>query len=103
MGGERTEKRITLRSAYGADLEFTSVATIACGESVYAILLPAQPIEGMAEDEAIVFEVTNEGDQEKYDIVLDDEVIDAVFEEYANLIEAAKKPKPKKTRKKKEA
>ena len=43
----------------------------------------------MSDDEALVFEVTSNGEDANYSIVLDDDIIDAVFAEYEKLLEAA--------------
>ena len=56
-------------------------------EMIIQILQPVELLEGMEEDEAIVFSVTYEGDTENYAIVLEDELIDRVFEEYYRLTE----------------
>ena len=46
---------------------------------------PTSPIEGVNEDEALVFLIDEEGDQLVY--VEDDRVIDGVYEEYRLMLE----------------
>ena len=79
---------ITLRSADGEEIDFLDIAGIAYGGKYYAIVQPVELLEGMAEDEALVFQVErdNEGN-DKFTIVLDDEIIDAVFAEYNRLLD----------------
>lgn len=43
----------------------------------------------MSDDEALVFKVIKGGDQDKFQIELDDEIIDGVFEEYNKLLDEA--------------
>ena len=45
-------------------------------------------LPGMGEDEALVFHVSrDEKGEDKFDVVLDDEIIDAVFDEYNRLLD----------------
>ena len=54
----------------------------------YAILQPEELIEGMKDDEALVFKVSRlENGEEKFEIELDDEIIDAVFSIYHKLLD----------------
>lgn len=79
---------ITLLSANGEEIQFLEIAGIAYHGNFYAILQPVELIEGMADDEALVFKVSrNENGEDKFEIELDDEVIDAVFAEYNRLLD----------------
>lgn len=79
---------ITLRSADGEDIDFVEIAGIAHKGNFYAILQPVELVEGMADDEALVFLVErNEDGSDKFSIVLDDEIIDAVFKTYNQLLD----------------
>ena len=81
---------VTLLSATGEEIDFVEIAGIAYKGRFYAILQPVELLEGMDEDEALVFEVTRaaSGD-DQFNIVLDDEIIDAVFAEYGRLLDEA--------------
>ena len=82
---------VTLLSDDGAEIEFVEIAGIVHKGSFYAILQPVVPLEGMAEDEAIVFEVTKgEDGNDAFFTVEDDEIIDAVFAEYTRMYEKIK-------------
>ena len=84
------ENVITLLSATGEEIDFVEIALIAYKSKFYAILQPVEPLEDMDEDEALVFEVTkDENNEDKFIIILDDEIIDAVFEEYNKLYDEA--------------
>lgn len=80
---------VTLLSATGEEIDFVEIAGIAHEGKFYVILQPVELLEGMSDDEALVFEVTSNGEDANYSIVLDDDIIDAVFAEYEKLLEAA--------------
>lgn len=81
------ENIITLVSDDGEEVDFIEIAGIAYKDDFYLILQPAELPEGMSEDEALVFKVTlNEDGSNGFDIETDDEIIDAVFEEYNKLL-----------------
>ena len=84
------EDRITLVSASGEEIDFIEVAGIAHDGKFYAILAPEEPLEGMDDDEALVFEVTRGANgEDSYNIVTDDDILDAVFAEYNRLLDEA--------------
>lgn len=81
---------VTLQSATGEDIDFVEIAGIVHKGSFYAILQPVERPEGMSEDEALVFKVSrSESGEDRFEIELDDEIIEAVFAEYTRLYEAA--------------
>ena len=81
---------VTLLSADGEEIDFVEIAGIAHKGNFYAILQPVELIEGMADDEALVFHVSrDEAGNDKFEIVLDDEIIDAVFKSYNELLDNA--------------
>ena len=71
---------ITLYDDEDQPIEFEQVALIPMDETLYAILKPAAPMEGVGEDEALVF-LVNEV-EETLDLVVDEEVGNAVFALY---------------------
>ena len=79
---------VTLTSPDGEDIDFVEIAGIAHKGKFYAILQPVVLIEGMEEDEALVFEVSrNEDGNDSFSIVLDDDIIDAVFKTYNEILD----------------
>ena len=87
---EMCDDIVTLLGAEGEEIDFVEIAGIAYGGEFYAILQPVELLEGMEEDEALVFKVSRgEDGEDRFDIVLDDEIIDAVFAEYEKLLEQA--------------
>ncbi len=81
---------VTLMSANGEEIDFVEIAGIAYRGNFYAILQPVELLDGMEEDEALVFKVTRGKDgEDKFEVELDDTVIDAVFAEYNRLLDEA--------------
>lgn len=81
---------VTLLSADGEEIDFVEIAGIAYKGSFYAILQPVELLDGMDDDEALVFKVTRGKDgEDKFEIELDDAIIDAVFAEYNKLLDEA--------------
>ena len=79
---------ITLFNEKDEPVEFEQIALIPLNEVVYAILRPTQKIEGVAEDEAFVFEIVE--DEENGDtlrLVEDDGIIEDVFADYNKLLD----------------
>lgn len=81
---------ITLLTAEGEEVDFIEIAGLAYRGNYYVILQPVEIIDGMNEDEAFCFKVTRGKDgADKFEIELDDAVVDAVFEEYNKLLDEA--------------
>ena len=84
------EDIVTLMTESGEEVDFVEIAGISHNGKFYAILQPVELLEGMEDDEALVFEVVRNADgSDGFNVVLDDEIIDAVFEEYNRLLEEA--------------
>lgn len=85
---ENDDDIITLLSATGEEIDFVEIAGIAHKGNFYAILQPVELLEGMEDDEALVFKVSRNADgSDKFEIELDDEIIDAVFAQYNLLLD----------------
>lgn len=80
---------IYLYSEKGELIGFEQIAIIPKKASTYAILKPIQPMEGVGEDEGLVFEIKSDKDGKEYlMLVVDEKIIDDVFDVYDELIEA---------------
>ena len=87
---DNNDEYITLLSTNGEEINFVEIAGIAYRGNFYAILQPEELLDGMEADEALVFKVTRGPDgEDKFEIELDDDVIDAVFEIYGDLYRQA--------------
>ena len=79
---------VTLTSADGEEVDFVEIAGIALRGNFYVILQPVELLEGMGEDEALVFKVSQDRDgEEHFNIELDEEIIGQVFDEYYRLLD----------------
>ncbi len=80
-------------------VEFEQIALIPLEDKLYAILKPAKKMEGVADDEAIVFNFQE--DEEKDPILVveeNDKTIDQVFEVYNQLLDEEEKKSQKTTK-----
>lgn len=69
-------------------VEFEQIALIPVKEDVYVILKPVKKMNGVAEDEGLVFQLEEDEDGEENLILIDDnDIIDLVFAEYDKLLE----------------
>ena len=84
---EDNEETLVLAGPDGEEIEFVEIAGIALGDKYYCILQPVELLEGMQEDEALVFEVTQGEEDDNFQLVLDDDIIDQVFDEYERLLD----------------
>ncbi|MGD9901408.1 MAG: DUF1292 domain-containing protein [Spirochaetales bacterium] len=67
---------------------FEQVAIIPFNNKAYAILKPAEKMEGVEEDEAIVFALfEDENGEDILAVEQDNNVIDRIFEEYYRLLD----------------
>lgn len=81
---------ISLFNEKGEEIKFEQIALIPIEEDIYAILKPIEQMEGIGEDEALVFEIVesdNEDDGDYLNLVSDIDVIDKVFEVYNKLMD----------------
>ena len=85
---ENNEDNIILFDDDNNPVEFEQVAVIPMDDSVYVILVPVTPMEGVGEDEGVVFVIEEDDEGEALlSLVVEDDVIDAVFNEYDSLLE----------------
>ena len=85
---ENNEDNIILYDEDNNPVEFEQVAVIPMDDSVYVILVPVTPMEGVGEDEGVVFVIEEDEDGDALlSLVVEDDVIDAVFNEYDSLLE----------------
>lgn len=81
---------IVMYNEKGEKVEFEQIALIPIEENIYAILKPTEVMEGIGEDEALVFEIVeNEEDEEEdyLNLVSDIDIIDKVFDVYNKLMD----------------
>lgn len=81
---------VTLMTAKGEEVDFVEVAGIAYRGNFYAVLQPVELLEGMEEDEALVFRVSRDAaGGDKFEVEVNEEIVDAVFAEYNRLLDEA--------------
>ena len=82
---ESNEDKIYVKDNDGKEIEFEQVAVVDYCENYYAVLKPTSAIEGVAEDECVVFLIDEEGDQLVYEE--DESVIDGVYAEFCAMLD----------------
>ena len=86
---EENTDPIYLYSEKGEMIGFEQIALIPLKANTYAILKPIKPMEGLGEDEGLVFEIKVDKDEREYlALVVDEKVIDDVFSVYDELCDA---------------
>ena len=90
---EHNTEPLILQDEKGKQIRFEQVAVIPYNEKIYVILKPIDKIEGVEDDQAIVFLA----DETKRPTVLvpeqDEKIAIKIFDEYYNLVEEANKKK----------
>ena len=83
---ENNTDNIKLYNEDNHEVEFEQIALVPIEEKTYAILKPVANMEGIAEDEALVFVIDEIDDEDCLVIVEDDSIVDKVFEEYYKML-----------------
>ena len=85
---EDNNDAIILMNEKGEEIPFEQIALIPINDNTYAILKPMIPLEGLSENEGLVFVIeTNAEGMEYLALVTDDNIIDDVFDIYDELVE----------------
>lgn len=78
---------ITLRLDDGQEVDFEQIATIPLKSgATYAILKPTVELEGVADDEVMIFRIIDENGG-RLELETDDDVLDEVYETYCELLD----------------
>ena len=87
-GCDCDEDIVTLTTDDGKKLKFYFVGTIEYKGKNYSAFEPAEQIDGIEDDDLVIFEVSGE-DEETADLlpVEDDKLLDEVFEEFCRVLE----------------
>ena len=86
---ENNNDAIILLNEKGEEILFEQIALIPLLQKVYVILKPVQPMEGVGEDEGLVFSIEqNENNEEYLALTVDEDIIDSVFKVYDQLVAA---------------
>ena len=85
---EENNDPIILENERGEKIVFEQIAIIPKVEDLYCILKPVEPIDGLEEDEALVFKIEEIDDEDCLVIEDDEEMINKVFDVYYDLLRA---------------
>jgi len=86
---ENDNEPIILNDENGKKISFEQIAIIPYGDYDYCILAPTDStqLDGIADDEAIVFRISEDEDEQYITPEDNDEIAEAVFKEYLKLLE----------------
>ncbi len=78
---------ISLIDEDGKEIKFEHIDTVLYDGVEYVLLLPLEPLDGVGEDEegVVILRIVPgeaEGDEDTYENVEDDDLLDTVFEQY---------------------
>lgn len=79
---------ITLYDDEEKPIDFYEVACVELEGKYYGLMQPVEPMEGLGEDEAVIFEIQHaEGEENDMFIPLfDEDILEAVFNEYIQAV-----------------
>ncbi len=89
---ENNTDPIVLYNEKGEGVQFEQIALIPLDERAFVILKPLIQMEGIGEDEALVFEIienANEDEEDFLALVVDVDTIERVFKVYDGLVDGA--------------
>jgi hypothetical protein len=78
------EERVECLNEDGNIISFDQIAVIPYKDKLYAILKPVEKLEGVREDEALVFHINVEEDS--IEVIYDFDLCDKIFELYYKLL-----------------
>ena len=85
---EDNNDAIILMNEKGEEIPFEQIALIPRDDKTYAILKPMIQLDGLGENEGLVFSIeTNAEGMEYLALTVDEDIIDRVFDVYFELIE----------------
>ena len=87
---EDDDENIVLFDMNNEAHEFEQIAVIPYDERIYAIMKPVLQMEGIADDEALVFALDEFEDECAISIETDDRIANEVFERYYELLDETK-------------
>lgn len=84
---ESNREPITLTDDFGKTISFEQIAVIPHDNKIYCVLKPVDKLEGVEDDEAIVFYVDQDDDGYGLRVEADEKAALSVFEKYYDMLE----------------
>ena len=84
---ENNEDNVILYDENDNPSEFEQCGVIQLDNTIYAILKPAFEVEGMADDEVLVFEIIEDDNGDMLSVVTDEKIINEVMKTLNDLID----------------
>ena len=86
---EGNNENVILYNSKDEPVEFEQIAVVPIGDDDYCILKPVVPMEDMKDDEALVFVLTEHDGEASLDVVIDEKIVDQVFDVYYEMLDDA--------------
>ena len=86
---EDNNENVVLYNGNNEPVEFEQIAVVPLDDKDYCILKPVKPLEGMSDNEALVFYLNENFDDDTMTLELEpsEEVVDKVFDVYYELLD----------------
>lgn len=85
---ENNSEPIVIANDDGDEIMFDQLCVVPLEEELYCVLSPISHIEGVDENEVVIFHVdSNEGKKTVLNQVEDDKILDSVFEIFMQMLE----------------
>lgn len=78
---------VILKDEDGNDVVFDHLLTFAYEDSYYVALLPIDEISGIEDDEVLLMKIVKDGDEDTYETITNEVLLEEVFEEFMRLID----------------
>ncbi len=78
---------VELKTDDGKKLKFFVVGTLEYKGKTYSAFEPAEEIEGLSEDDLVIFELGGEGEEAELLPIEDERLLDAVFQEFCKALD----------------
>lgn len=85
--GREGEDVVEFSDEQGKVMKFYHLDTIQYENRFFAFFVPAEEIEGISQDELIIYEVAGNPGEEELVPVEDDDLLDAVYEEFCAMMD----------------
>lgn len=84
---DQFEEVVVLVDEDGNEIEFYQIAVVELEDKLYACLEPTSKLEGFEDGDLLIFEIDVSDDEEQFLPVENQDIVDAVFNEFLKLQE----------------
>ncbi|MBQ9950461.1 MAG: DUF1292 domain-containing protein [Clostridia bacterium] len=78
---------VILQDEDGNDVRFDHLLTFAYENEHYIALLPIDEVSGIEDDEVLIMKIVKDGNEDTYELITNEVLLNEVFEEFMRLID----------------